>query len=114
MPAPAFEIVPQRHAHWIRLPSFASVYGLSCGRCRDFSLVHPDCVPRKGFTSHSTPMPSGAKKPSSWATKSLMPMPLARRELSSLLLLSNYDDELRRQITTTSGYSRHYTPDKSM
>src|SRR3954469_15520521 len=136
MPAPAFEIVPQRHAHWIRLPSFASVYGLSCGRCRYLSSVHRDCVPRKVLTSHSTSMPSAAKKPSSWATKSLMPMPLGatrtflitppiklRRRITTTnyddklrrqITTTNYDDKLRRQITTTSGYSRHYTPDKSM
>src|SRR3954468_4067595 len=76
MPAPAFEIVPHRHAHWIRLPSFSSVYGLSCGRCRYLFSVQRDCVPRKVLTSHSTSMPSAAKKPSFSATKSLRPIPL--------------------------------------
>src|SRR3982751_256958 len=76
MPAPAFEIVPHRQAHWIRLASFASVYGLSCGRCRYLFSVQRDCVPRKVLMSHSTSMPSAAKKPSCSATKSLMPMPL--------------------------------------
>src|SRR3954463_9244190 len=76
MPAPALEMVPQRHAHWMRLSSFASVYGLSCGRCRYLFSVQRDCVPRNVFMSHSTSMPSAWKKPSCWATKSLMPMPL--------------------------------------
>src|SRR4051812_26438384 len=106
MPAPAFEIVPQRHAHWIRLPSFASVYGLSCGRCRYLSSVHRDCVPRKVLTSHSTSMPSAAKKPSASATKSLMPMPLGATR--TFLITSSY------QNTTTSRYSGYYTPKDPM
>src|SRR6185503_9550614 len=76
MPAPALEMVPHRQAHWMRLSSLACVYGLSCGRCRYLFSVQRDWVPRKVLMSHSTSMPSAAKKPSFSATKSLRPMPL--------------------------------------
>src|ERR1700741_917719 len=76
MPALALDTLPQAQAHWIRLESLASVYGLSCGRCRYCVPFQLDCVPRNVLMSHSTSMPSAAKKPSASATKSLRPMPL--------------------------------------
>src|SRR3954469_15336406 len=76
MPAPALEMVPQRHAHWIRSLVASSVNGLSCGGFRYLFSVQRDLVPRNVLTSHSTSMPSAAKKPSFSATKSLRPMPL--------------------------------------
>src|SRR5438067_9305497 len=75
MPALALEMLPQTQAHWITLLS-PSVYGLSCGRWKYSEPFQLDCVPRKVFMSHSTSMPSAAKKPSCWATKSFRPIPL--------------------------------------
>src|SRR5205814_2401427 len=51
--------------------------------------------------SHSTSMPSAAKKPSSWATKSLRPMPLGA---TRTFLMPPPIDE----------YSGHYTPGERM
>src|SRR5438874_6832806 len=75
MPALALEMLPQTQAHWITLLS-PSVYGLSCGRWKYSEPFQLACVPRKVFMSHSTSMPSAAKKPSSFATKSFRPIPL--------------------------------------
>src|SRR3954469_24863703 len=112
MPAPALEMVPQRHAHWMRLSSFASVYGLSCGRCRYLFSVQRDCVPRNVFMSHSTSMPSAWKKPSCWATKSLMPMPLGatRTFLIDYLLVTGivatiHDDAAPKHTHAAGGIS---------
>src|SRR4051812_45424024 len=61
--------------------------------CEPFQLA---CVPRKVLMSHSTSMPSAAKKPSCSATKSLRPMPLGATR--TFLMTPPVD-----------GYSEHYT-----
>src|SRR5262245_48784826 len=54
-----------------------------------------DCVPRKVLMSHSTSMPSSAKKPSSCATKSLSPMPFGATR--TLRMISPLLEAIREQ-----------------